>query len=214
MSEEYKKIIIVGNSGFARECYVILRALQKRGEKIHFGGFLSFEGYQADLLNLSNHFLGIDDEYIFKHEENIIIGIGDPTLRKKCYEKLKSKSVNFYTLIHPDIYIDESTYIGEANIITTGCYISCNCRIGNGNVLNGFVNVGHDTKIGNYNLICPSVQIGGNVQIGDENTIGTMSALLPKSKIGNNNKIAPLSSVYKGCRDGAYMVGNPALNIK
>ena len=214
MSQKNTNIVIVGNSGFARECYVVLRALQKKGENINFCGFLSFEGYKADLLELSEYYLGIDDNYNFKEDQKIIIGIGDPELRAKCYDKLKKKKVFFYNLIHPDVYIDDSSNLGEANIITSGCYISCNCTIGNANILNGVVHVGHDVTIGNYNLICPAVQIGGNVKIGDRNLIGTMCSLLPKCKIGNSNKIAPLSAVYKGCRNGTYMLGNPALNIR
>jgi acetyltransferase-like isoleucine patch superfamily enzyme len=36
---------------------------------------------------------------------------------------------------------------------------------------------------------------------------------LAKAKIGNNNVIAPGAFVYKGCRDGCLMAGNPALDV-
>ncbi|MBQ7607912.1 MAG: transferase [Desulfovibrionaceae bacterium] len=206
-------LTIVGNSGFARECHTIVQALVALGHDIFFRGFLSFEGYQADLGRLSPLFLGTDDAYVFGREERVIIGIGDPSLRHKAYAKLKKRGVLFYNLIHPDVYVDESAQLGEANILTSGCYVSCDCRLGNANVLNGVVHLGHDAVLGHCNFVGPGVQIEGFVTVGDCNSIGTMSVLLPHCKIGSHNKIAPLSAVYKGCGDKAYMLGNPALKV-
>ena len=206
-------LTVVGNSGVARECYVIIQSLIEHGHNIELKGFLSFEGYPSDLKELTPYFLGIDDEYTFSPEEQVIIGIGSPDLRQKCYEKLAKRHVQFYSLIHPDVYIDKTVVLGEANIITSGCYISCNCQIGNGNLLNGVVHVGHDVQIGNWNFVGTGVQIAGNVRIGDLNSVGNLCALLPHCVIGNNNKIAPLSAVYKGCKNNSYMLGNPAYRV-
>lgn len=214
MSEQHsKRIIVVGNSGFARECYIVLREIMKKSPSITFGGFLSFEGYKADLLELSSYFLGIDDEYTFAEGEYAVIGIGDPALRRKAYLKLQARSVPFYTLIHPNVYIDPSATVGEGNIFTTGCYVACNCSIGDGNLLNGNVHLGHDVRVGNFNFIGPLAQLTGATSIGDANSIGTLCVLLPRCTIGSGNIIAPMSAVFKGCRDNAYIAGNPALKV-
>ncbi|MBQ9405739.1 MAG: transferase [Desulfovibrio sp.] len=206
-------LTIVGNSGFARECHSIVRVLMAADASVTFRGFLSFEGYKADLGELSSFFLGTDDAYEFTPKECVVIGIGDPFLRHKAYAKLKKRGVRFHNLVHPDVYVDSSASLGDANILTSGCYVSCNCRLGNANVLNGVVHLGHDAVLGNYNFVGPGVQIEGFASVGDCNSIGTMSVLLPHSKIGSRNKIAPLSAVYKGCGDDAYMLGNPALRV-
>lgn len=208
-----KELVIVGNSGFARECAVIVKALISAGEDIHLRGFLSFEGYPGELKEWEPYFLGIDDNYIFKANEYAIIGLGDPKLRQKCFAKLSKRNILCYTLIHPDVYVDQSVTMGEANIITSGCYISCNCCLGTGNVLNGVVHVGHDVVMGDFNFIGPGVQMGGYVKIGDLNSIGSVAVLLPHASIGKGNKIAPLSAVYKGCKDYSYLLGNPAIRM-
>lgn len=213
MTKQYKNIIILGNSGSARECYVNLKAMISVNNSLKFKGFLSFEGYEADLKNLSKYFLGSDDDYTYDDNDYVIIGLGNPNLREKAYKKLKAKNVKFINLIHPKANLDETFEIGEANIITTDCFFSCNTRIGNGNYFNGFTNAGHDVQIGDFNFFGPHVHFLGNSVIGNKNSIGTMSVILPNAKIGNSNKIAPLSAIYKGCKDNCYMLGNPALKV-
>ncbi len=190
-----------------------LKAVMKVHKNIRFKGFLSFEGYQADLKELSSYFLTTDDEYNYQEDDYVIIGLGDPYLRKKAFLKLKEKKVKLFNLIHPEAYIDDSCEIGEGNVITVDCYFSCNVKIGDGNYFNGFTNSGHDVQIGSFNFIAPHVHFLGNSIIKDLNTIGTMSVILPNAKIGNENKIAPLSAIYKGCKDKCYMQGNPAIKI-
>lgn len=213
MSHSVRDIVILGNSGFARECFIMLREMMKHDSALRFQGFLSFEGYQADLRELSDFFLGVDDDYAFKTGQLAVIGIGDPELRKKAHTKLVSRDVSFFTLIHPNTYIDPTVNLGEANIFGTNCHIGCNCAIGSGNVLNGLVHVGHDAVIGDHNFIGPGVQILGKVTIGSLNSLGASSVLLPQAKIGDGNIIAPLSAVYKGCGSGVYMSGNPAVKM-
>ena len=208
-----KNITILGNSGFARECYLMLRALKSKGADIQFNGFLSFEGFQADLMELSDRFLGSDDDYTYKSDEEVIIAIGNPYLRYKAYHKLKALNVKLFTLIHPDVYIDTTVTLGEGNIFASGTYISCNCSIGNANVLNGGVHLGHDAYVGDFNFVGPGVQFNGSVRLGNCNQIGSLCVLLQNCHIGNNNIIAPLSAVYKGCKNNCYMLGNPALRV-
>lgn len=208
-----QSIIILGNSGFARECHIMLRHVMERQPNLSFRGFLSFEGYPGDLKELSPLLLGDDDKYVFSSDEAVIVAIGDPGLRKKAFEKVKARGGFFFTLVHPQSFIDSSVIIGDANIIGYNCHISCNCTIGDANVCNGLIHIGHDTTIGNYNFIAPNVQILGGVRIGSQNSIGATSVILPHAVIGNNNSIAPLSAVFKGCKDNCYLQGNPAIRF-
>lgn len=212
-SDSTENIVIVGNSGFARECFLTLRKMKEAGSDIAVLGFLSFEGYQADLKELAPMFLGDDEEYAFGPDECAVIGIGDPGLRHKAFHKLKKKGVRFFTVMHPKAYVDQSTTIGEGNIFCARSYVTCNCVIGSGNVFNGPIHVGHDAVIGDCNFVGPGTQILGAATMGSRNSVGALCVLLPKCKVGNGNVIAPLSAVYKGCRDNVYMAGNPAVKI-
>lgn len=208
-----QSIVIVGNSGFAREGYAILQYVMRQTSQIKFKGFLGFEGFQGDLKNLSEFFLGDCDNYSFEHGEYAIVCIGDSGIRKKAYSKLNARSIPLTNLIHPNSYVDPTAKIGLGNYIGYNCIVSSDCIIGNGNVLNSVVNVGHDCVIGNYNFIAPGSQILGKAMLGDCNSIGSNSVILPGAKVGSYNTVAPLSALYKGCRSHCYMAGNPALKI-
>ena len=208
-----KNIVIVGNSGFARECFLTLRKMKEAGSDIAVRGFLSFEGYSENLKELASMQLCDDEAYAFGPDDYAVIGLGGPKLRHKAYYKLKEKGVRFFTIVHPKAYVDHTTTLGEGNIFCARSYVTCNCAIGSGNVFNGPIHVGHDTVMGDCNFVGPGAQILGCVSMGSMNSVGALSVLLPKCRIGNGNIIAPLSAVYKGCRDNVYLAGNPAVKV-
>lgn len=208
-----KRLLIIGNSGAARECYWLAKDCIAAGEDMEFGGFLSFEGYQGELHELVDYSLGVDDEYRPTGRDVFVIGIGRPALRRKAFLKWKSRGAQFLNLIHPLARLIGSVSLGEANILACGSYVSCNTTIGDANYLNGSVVIGHDATIGDYNFFAPCTSILGGAAVGSENTFGVHSVLFEHGSIGDNNTIVPGSYVYKGCGNAKVMMGNPALVI-
>ena len=206
-----KDIVIIGNSSAARECYWMAREIW--GDKLRFKGFLSFEGYPQKLRNLAHMELGIDDAYEPVQDDVFVIGIASPALRLKAYAKWKERGANFCNLVHPSSYIGESANVGEAMIVTANCHFSCDAVIGNANYFNGAVVVGHDVVIGDGNFFGPYALILGDTHIGSGNAFGVRSVVLAGANIGHNNIIAPGAYIYKGCRNGWRMAGNPAMRI-
>lgn len=210
-----KNVYIVGGNGFARECYLYLLWMSKTDPEIKFAGFLGHGGYgnTVDYKNLQDFYKGEVSEHLFNTNEYVVIGAGYPELRRKIYDELKARNVQFFNIVAPYVYINPTVEIGEANVFVAPFTPGPNIRIGNGNVFNGDVIVGHDSVIGDCNFFGPRSQVLGGVKIGDFNQIGANAILLPHCKIGSNNKIAPLSAVYKGCHDNQYWAGNPAVRI-
>ena len=211
------QIVIIGNSGAARECYWLLddmiRAAPGQRNYYKFKGFLAWNGYQGDLKKLAHFLLGDTREYVLSSEDLFVIGIGQPDLRKVIYEDFKARGAGFLTLAHPWSDISPAAEVGEANIFQRGSTVHCDACIGNANYFNGAINVGHDVEIGDYNFIGPASLLLGESRIGSQNMIGVRSTILPKARIGNGNSIAPGSIVYKGCGDNRRLAGNPALKI-
>lgn len=209
-----KKIFIVGGDGFARECYYNVLLMAEKDSSLTFGGFLGHGGYgkTVDYKDCQHLYVGEVSEYEFRKDEYAVIGAGYPPLRRKIYGDLKIRNIPFFTIYTGNSF-KPSVEIGEANIFVPPFCPSCNVVIGNGNVFNGDVGIGHDVYIGDFNFFGSRSNLLGNVLIGNDNTVGTNVVFLPHSKIGNNNKIAPLSAVYKGCKDNAYLIGNPALKV-
>ncbi len=56
------RILIIGNSGAARECYWVLRDVMESAPGLahyySFGGFLDWKGYAGDLKDLRDFYLG------------------------------------------------------------------------------------------------------------------------------------------------------------
>lgn len=206
-----RQLVIIGNSGAARECYWLARDMMEAGADFSFKGFLAFEGYMADLKKLSDKLLGTDDAYQPESDDVFAIGMGTPHLRLKAYEKWKSRGAVFLTLLHPTAVLQEDILLGEANIIARDAAISCDTVIGNANFFNGGVIVGHDAVIGDGNVFGPRSVLLGETFVGNGNLFGAQSVALPSSQIGSHNKIAPGAYVYKGCKDNCVMAGNPAM---
>lgn len=205
-------VVIVGNSGAARECYWLLRVAREADEKVPpFKGFLAWKGYAGQLCELARFSLGSSQDYQPAHDDLFVIGMGKPALRLAAYAWLKSLQARFYTLMHPNAYVCPSAVVGEANIFQRDCVVQANAGIGNANFFNGGVIVGHDAVIGDGNTFNLYTGISGNVRLGNANQLAPGCVVLEHAKIGNWNIFAPGAVIYKGCRDHCLMSGNPAL---
>lgn len=211
------QVIIIGNSGAARECYWLLDDMVRSAPGLRnyyiFKGFLAWNGYQGDLKKMAHFLLGDARDYSPSTDELFVIGIGQPNLRKAVFEDFKERGANFLTLVHPWSDISPVAEVGEANIFQRGSSVHCDVCIGNANYFNGAINVGHDVEIGDYNFIGPASLLLGDCSIGSQNMIGVRSTFLAKSRIGSGNIIAPGSVIYKGCGNNCRLAGNPALKI-
>lgn len=212
-----RRLIIIGNSGAARECYWLFQDMcaADAGLKIQYGfhGFLSWRNYGADLKSLRHMFLGEALDYSITEEDVFAIGIGKPGLREDVYMTMKSRGASFFTLCHPLADINPEATIGEANIFQRNSTVFCDAALGNANYLNGAVNLSHDASVGDYNFIGPFSLVLGNCSVGSRNLLAARTTLLPGARIGDDNIIAPASVVYKGCRNSCRLAGNPALSI-
>ncbi|MDL2207196.1 acetyltransferase [Desulfovibrio sp. OttesenSCG-928-F20] len=208
-----KQLVIIGNSGAARECYWLAHEIIERESNLEFKGFLSFEGHQGDLRDLAEWSLGTDDNYSPRQEDVFIIGIGMPALRLKAFHKWKDRGARFMNLIHPNVQFIGKVSLGEGNILACGTYISCNAVLGDANYLNGSVVVGHDSRIGDGNFFGPFSMVLGDVSIGSANSFGVRSVVLSGAKIGDGNMVAPGAYLLKGCGNGRVMAGNPAQDM-
>ncbi len=208
-----KNVFIVGGCGFAKECFVQLLYLSRADPDITVGGFLGHNHHKPDYEPLADKFICDISEYNFRPDDYAVIGAAYPLLRREIYSDLKLLNVKLFNLIPPGVIVSPFVELGEGNVFAPPCGPGPHVKIGNANVFNGDVIIGHDSQIGDFNFIGSKAQILGRCQLGDMNMIGSGAVLLPDSRIGSSNRITPLSAVYKGCKNGCYMHGNPALNV-
>jgi acetyltransferase-like isoleucine patch superfamily enzyme len=211
-----RNVVIIGNSGAARECWWVLDAMLQSDAAAwdghRFKGFVSWGGYAGDLCELGP-FLGTDDEYRPERDDRLIIGIGSPKLRRAVYEHYKKCGAAFINLRHPWSEVCPSAVIGEAHIFQRDSTVYCNARVGSANYCNGAVNIAHDAEVGDCNFFGPYTMILGGARVGSDNRFGPRCIVLDKARVGNNNTVAPAGVIYKGCGDNRMMAGNPALDV-
>lgn len=212
-----RRIVIIGNSGAARECYGIVRdvfaADVSYAASHRFAGFLSWKKYPGDLKDLSSLALGDADAYTPQPEDLFIMGVADPLLRAAIFDAFKARGAAFMNLVHPLADVCRSASLGEGNILQRGSFILCDAVVGNGNYLNGFVGIAHDAVLGDCNFLAPQTMILGSAVMGSRNRFGPSAILLDRARVGDDNLISPGSIVYKGCGSHCRMAGNPALKI-
>lgn len=147
----------------------------------------------------------------FKAENlEISIGIGEPIIREKLFNKIKGGNIKAATLIHPGVHIPETTKIGEGVTICCNDFISCNIVIGDNVYIQPSANVGHDCVLEDGAFISAFCNIAGAVHIGKYSYIGMSSAVKELVNIGSYSIVGMYSAVYKDIPDEVIALGNPA----
>ncbi len=205
-------MLIIGAKGFAKEVLEIC----------HHNNLLNNLAFYDDVNDdvcgkLYNQFpvlKNIEDakSYFINNDSRFTIGIGNPQLRKKLYEKFTQIGGKFTSTISANAIIGSyGNTIKEGCNIMSSVVITNDIIIGKGVIINQITSIGHDVVIDDFTEICPNVSISGNCSIGKNVFIGTGVIILPKVKIGNNVIIAAGSVVRENIPDNVMVAGIPAV---
>lgn len=208
-------MLIIGARGFAKEVLEVVHQLQQLNKLAFyddvnddvpgklFGQFPVLRTTQEAAV----YFKTMDNQFI--------IGIGNPVLRKKVYDKFTSLGGVFTSIISPAATVGcYGNHIEEGCNIMTGAVITSDITIKKGTLINLNCTIGHDSVIGEFVELSPGVHISGNCTVGDYTVFGTNATMLPKLIIGKNVVIGAGSVVTKDIPDNCVAVGIPARIIK
>lgn len=166
-------------------------------------------GVARDIINLNKieqqfEIIGIIDDYkkgriyeipiysfkevreSFKKQLNILITLGDPTIKKKVYADFKNReNIKLISYISKKSLIINSK-IGEGVIIYPNTIISSDCQIKNNVLIGANTSIGHDCLIEDFVSITFNCAIGGNTKIEELSYVGSNSVLRDEINIGKN----------------------------
>ncbi len=144
----------------------------------------------------------------------IVIASGEPAVRELLYDKIEASGIPAATLIHPGVYIDETTKIGKGCVICEGVTITSCVRIDNNCHIHPHAVIGHDIQIGKHSVIGSNAQIGGHNQIGDRFYLGFLGGTKDELTIGNDVICSAGAIVFRDLPDEVIAVGNPARIVR
>ena len=200
-----KRIVLIGYSGHSYGCVEV--AIKQ--------GF-SIVGYYDVLEKISNpynlKYLGHEDN--IDSNNKVFITLGDNSIRRKIYEKLRSNNIFLNTiLIHSNTTISKSSLIEEQTFISAGVIINPQVKIGVGCIINTGAIIEHDCSIGKFSHIAPGAVLAGNVSIGSGCFIGANAVIKQGVKVGDNVIIGAGAVVLKDINSNTVFAGNPAKQI-
>lgn len=202
---------IYGAGGFGRELLDLARTINNKN--------MCWEGifFVVDKEYMSQE--SVNDAKVFEYTEakqkygkdlEVVVGNGEPSVRRRMLKQLKEDRIEIPSLIHPDVNIPSSTLVGRGTIIQFGCFISCNVKIESNVVIQPHCNIGHDSVLMESCIISGFGNIGGHVTIGKESFLGLSCAVREKITIGCNSVIGMGAVVLNDISSHTIAMGNPA----
>lgn len=208
-----RDIVIVGAGGCAREVAWLLEENNKQNAKWNILGYVADEG---NLCERDYPLLG-NDEWLLdqKKELDVVIAVGNGTVRKKIYEKLQENTnLSFPIIVSNRAIVSDYTKIGKGTIICAGTIVTIDIEIGEFCYFNLYSTVSHDCVIEDYVTVYSNVNISGNVTIGERSTLGVGTKIKQGVLIGKQVVTGAGTVVVKDVEPNITVVGCPAKRLE
>lgn len=114
---------------------------------------------------------------LFAEYKNLVVVIGNNSVREHIYNLAKRIGYNFPNLICSSAYISPYAKLGWGCVILNNAVVQNGASVGNGVLLNPGVEIHHDCSVGDYDLIYTNsvvrtyAKVGKCVRIGSNVTI-------------------------------------------
>lgn len=201
------KLIIVGASGHGR---VIANIAKLNGYK----EILFIDDDESKKVNGEYKVVGTTkDISSYINEYNIIVGIGNNTIRKKISSELLKMGIIQTTLIHPTAVIDKTVRVGNGTVIMANTVLNADSKIGNSCIINTAATIDHDCIIKDYVHISPGAHLAGTVHIGEESWIGIGANIINNININDECIIGAGGTVVKNIYIKGTYIGVPVRKV-
>lgn len=209
-------VVVIGASGFGRECLDVLDAMAAAGAQIKIAGVLDDSPSPANLRRLSDRgvpYLGTLDEWDARahRHHRYVLGVGSPHVRHALADKLESAGMTPFTAVHPSATRGWGSVFDDGVVVCAGVTISTNVKLGRHVHVNPNATIGHDSVLREFVSVNPAAVVSGEVVVEAETLIGASATVLQQLSIGQRTVIGAGAVVTKDVPPGVVVTGVPGV---
>jgi len=154
--------------------------------------------------------IAIEEAAIDLAASELIVASGDSACRAEEFAAWEGKGARFFTFVHPDTYIDNSSKIAEGTFIAKGAIVGAETVIGRNCLVSRYAQISHDNNIADGCTLLEKVTLGGNCKVGAGTSFKSNSVLKEHCTVGSNVTCEVGAVVLGDVEDGLTVYGNPA----
>ena len=203
------RVIVVGAGGFGREVMLYVRDSKDLDVSFEVGGYLDDNPAALDGLNDSDRVISSIESFRPEPNDRLIIGVGDPALRRQLTVSLSQRGARFCNVLHPLSWVAPTAELGEGCILGPFTFVGPGARLGNHVVLNCYASVGHDAHVEQFTVLSPYAVVNGAVSLGEEVFLGTHATVVAGKSVGAHSKLSAGSVALRSVPEGSLVAGNP-----
>ena len=182
-------VVVIGASGFGRECLDVLAAMAGAGSPLDVVGVADDGPSELNLERLAARevsYLGTVEEWLANEllPRRYVLGIGSPEVRGRLVARLEEAGVQPFTAVHPSATFGARVVLGEGVVVCAGVAVSTNVRLGQYVHLNPNATIGHDALLEDFVSVNPGAVVSGEVRIGQGTLVGANATILQNRSVG------------------------------
>lgn len=209
-----ERVVVIGASGFGRECLDVLDAMIAVGADLTIVGVVDDAPTPANLERLRARgveFLGDRAAWLASGsaDARYVLGVGSPGVRRRLVADLDAAGRRPLTAIHPSATFGARTTLAEGVVVCAGACVSNNVRLGRHVHVNPNATIGHDADLRPFVSINPAAVISGEVIVGEETLVGAAATVLQNLIVGERVTVGAGAVVTKNVPDGVVVKGVP-----
>jgi len=140
----------------------------------------------------------------------VVIAIGDPEDRARCWEAALLAGLEPCMLVHQTATVAQSSVLGDGAIIGPFSYIGPLATIESNALVNVHSTVGHDGFLGHSSVLSPYAAILGKARCGSHSLLASRATILPGKELGSFSKLDAGTVMRSDAPDGSLVSGEPA----
>lgn len=207
-------LVVIGASGFGRECLDVLDAMVAAGALLEVVGVVDDGPSELNLERLAARgvaHLGTLDDWLGSGTapRRYVLGIGHPQVRRRLVDRLFDAGALPVTAIHPSATFGAQVEVGEGVVVCAGAAVSTNVRLGRHVHVNPNATIGHDAVLDGFVSVNPGAVVSGEVVVGEGTLLGASATVLQGLTVGAGVVVGAGSVVTRDVPDSVVVKGVP-----